>query len=84
LYESRVVVLCALGGAIWHECLSVTRDSRTTVYGRDPLLHAEQSATVRVVGDTLIVRRTVSYEREGERARRTPLQVSRLVLPPVP
>ncbi|HEU5210585.1 MAG TPA: hypothetical protein VFU06_14425 [Longimicrobiales bacterium] len=83
LYESRIAVACALEAA-WNECLSVTRDMRTTVVGAEAPLHAEQETAVALRGDTLVLRRTVTYEREGEPSRRPTTSVSRLVLPAVP
>jgi hypothetical protein len=84
LYESRIAVVCALDATAWDECLTVTRDMRTTVVGAAAPLHAEQETAVALRGDTLVLRRTVTYEREGESPRRPTTSVSRLVLPAVP
>jgi hypothetical protein len=82
IYDSRVVVLCALEAETWEECLSVTRDRRTSVVGGPRIFYAEQSASVDVVGDTLLLRRTVRYESEDEPTREVHLAPSRIVLPP--
>ena len=82
LYESRIVVRCALEAEAWDECLSVTRDKITTVYGaRSPLI-AQQAATVAVIADTLSIGRTIEYRRDGSRSQRTNLGTSRLIIPP--
>ena len=84
LYETRIAVVCALDARAWNECLTVTRDMRTTVVGTAAPLHAEQETAVALLGDTLVLRRTVTYEREGEPPGRPVTSVSRLVLPTVP
>ena len=83
-YESRLAVVCALDAGAWHECLNVTRDRITTVVGTDASLHVEQQTAVALRGDTLVLRRTVTYERDGVAVRRPTTSVSRLVLPAVP
>lgn len=86
LYESRAVVLCALRSDVWVECLNTVAHKLDIVSGSGSPpgseLMMEQWGQLSIRGDTAMVKRRVTYRREGDhQARELNLGVTRLVLP---
>jgi len=88
LYESRHVVLCALRSDVWVECLNVIAHKLDIVSGSssssqpDSALMMEQWGRLSIRGDTAVIKRRVTYRREGDKkTRELDLGVARLVLP---
>jgi hypothetical protein len=87
LYESRYVVLCALHTEVWVACFEATASKSDRVSGLAPGdssgfgMMMEQEAKIAIRGDTLLLTRSLRYQRYGEATRKADLGTSRLLLP---